>query len=129
MRSRWTAFALGLGEYLWTTLAEGHPDRAAPRERAIVELSRAKDRQRFLRLSVLHAATVPADDAEGEVLFHARIFARGQDVSFAELSRFVREAAGWRYASGILVPRERLPEDPTGLDRDRFLALAGSAVR
>ena len=59
----------------------------------------------------------------GEVLFHARIFERGQDRGFAELSDFVREGSAWRYAGGRLVPGARLPVDVTGLTRDAFLAL------
>lgn len=119
MRSRWSGFALGKGEYLYDTLAKEHPDRQAPRAAAARELGRAKDRQRFLKLTILHA--------EGdEVLFHARIFEKGKDRSFAELSQFVREDGAWRYASGVLVPASGLPADITTLDRDAFLALPPS---
>jgi SEC-C motif domain protein len=65
-----------------------------------------------------------SDVSRGEVLFFARIFERGHDRSFAELSDFVREGAGWRYAAGIALPKERLPEDLDGLTRASFLALA-----
>ncbi|MBX3263784.1 MAG: hypothetical protein KIS78_33950 [Labilithrix sp.] len=124
MRSRWSAFAVGRGDYLFDTLASTHPDRAAPRDAAVRELSRARERQRFLRLTVLHAG---AAGDEGEVLFVARIFEKGVDRSFAELSRFTREDGAWRYASGVLVPGERLPADATALGRDDFLALASEA--
>lgn len=119
MRSRWSAFALGHGAYLFDTLASDHPDREAPRDVAIRELSRVHQRQRFLKLTIIAAS-------EDEVLFHARIFEKGQDRSFAELSRFtfVRGDGVWRYASGILVPGDRLPADPSTLDRDQLLALA-----
>jgi SEC-C motif-containing protein len=128
MRSRWSAFALGLGDYLYDTLASGHPDRSAPRAAAVRELSRAREHQRFLALTVIEAPAPRGGD--GEVLFHARIFDKGVDVSFAELSRFVVEPApggerAWRYASGVLVPRARLPADLSALDRQTFLALAG----
>ena len=107
MRSRYAAFALGLGEYLVDTLASSHPDRALPREALVTELSRAKDRQRFLGLRIVRA--------EGEeVLFDARIFERGEDKSFAERSTFVREDGGWRYASGRLVTQEELREADAG---------------
>jgi SEC-C motif-containing protein len=123
MRSRWSAFVVGRGDYLFDTLAAGHPDRAAPRDAAVRELSRARERQRFLRLSVLHASE---SGDEGEVLFVARIFEKGVDRSFAELSRFCREDGAWRYESGILVARDRLPADPSAMSRDDFLALAAS---
>jgi SEC-C motif-containing protein len=121
MRSRFAAFALGLGEYLLDTLAAEHPDRGAAREAAVRDLSRIRERQRFMRLAILHES---ATDAEGEVLFLAGIFEKGIDRSFAELSRFVREDGHWRYESGVSLSVEHLPKDPSRLDRDAFLALA-----
>ncbi len=115
MRSRYAAFALGLGEYLVRTLAADHPDRSLPHAAFVQELRRAHERQRFLGLRVLH--TRVAGD-EGEVLFHARIFEHGTDHSFAELSRFVRETVGWRYASGTVVPTAALPADIAALTPD-----------
>jgi SEC-C motif-containing protein len=126
MRSRYAAFALGRGEYLFDTLAADHPDRSAPREAAARELSRVRERQRFMGLTILHAS---ADGDDGEVLFFARIFEKGAEHSFAELSRFVREDGAWRYASGELLPRSLLPAEVTTLDREGFLALAQAAQR
>ena len=108
MRSRYAAFALGLGPYLVRTLASGHDDLALPREALVRELSQARDRQRFMGLRILHEED---GGSEGEVMFYARIFEKGVDGSFVELSRFVREGNAWRYASGILVPKGDLPAD------------------
>lgn len=124
MRSRWSAFALGRGDWLFDTLASSHPDRAAPRDVAVRELSRVRERQKFMKLTILHTSA-SADD--GEVLFVARIFEKGRDCSFAELSHFTREDGEWRYASGILVPGEELPDDLSTLTRDGFLELASPA--
>lgn len=115
MRSRYSAFALGLGEFLVDTLSSDHPDRALGREDFARELGRAKDRQRFLGLRILHAAET---GDEGEVMFYARIFEKGVDASFVELSRFVREEGSWRYASGVLEPASELPADLTTLTAD-----------
>ncbi len=120
MRSRFAAFALGLGDYLVRTLAGEHPDAALPAAPLARELGRARERQRFQGLTIVWARD---GSGEGEVLFIARVFEKGADRSFAELSRFVREEGGWRYASGDAVPASRLPADPAGLDRDAFLAL------
>jgi SEC-C motif-containing protein len=119
MRSRYAAFALGLGEYLVATLASSHPDLVIPRDELVRELSRAKDRQRFLGLRIVHAAG-------DEVLFDARIFERGQDRSFAELSTFARENGAWRYASGRALPRRGLPAAFTYED---FVRAAGESAR
>jgi SEC-C motif-containing protein len=123
MRSRYAAFALGLGAYLYDTLAADHPDRAAPRDAAIRELSRVRERQKFVRLTILYSSDASANREPDEVLFFAGIFERGRDCSFAELSEFVREDGAWRYASGITVPVDRLPADLATLDRTSFLAL------
>lgn len=126
MRSRYTAFALGLGAYLVDTLASSHPDRKPSREAVVRELSRVRERQRFMGLRILHAS---AGADEGEVLFFARIFEKGQDCSFAELSRFVRDEGAWRYESGVLVPATELPKDLSTLDREGFLRIAGADRR
>jgi SEC-C motif domain protein len=97
MRSRYAAFARGLGEYLVRTLAADHPDRAHDAATQALTLSRAKDTRRYLGLTILEARV---DGDRGEVLFHARIFERGVDRSFTERSRFGKEPGGWRYAGG-----------------------------
>lgn len=122
MRSRFSAFALGLGAYLVDTLAETHEDRTLLRDVLVRELSRVKERQRFLDLRVVWSAE---DGDHGEVLFFAKIFERGRDLSFAELSSFVREPDGaWRYASGVLVPGSELPCAPAALTREVILDAA-----
>ncbi len=99
MRSRYAAFALGLGEYLVRTLSSDHPDRALDEAALVRALSAARQTQRFLGLTV-HEANAEGD--RGEVTFHARIFERGADRSFTERSRFVREGGAWRYSGGDL---------------------------
>lgn len=106
MRSRYAAFALGLGEYLVRTLSRDHADLDLPRVALIRELSQARERQRFMDLRILHEET---GEREGQVMFFARIFERGVDGSFVEVSQFLREGPGWRYASGVLVPKVDLP--------------------
>ena len=61
MRSRFSAFALGLGPYLVDTLATTHPDRALPRAALARELSRVRITQRFTGLWILHATGANRD--------------------------------------------------------------------
>lgn len=89
MRSRYAAFALGLGDYLVKTLATTHPDRGRPWSVA--------EEQRFAGLRILSTSE---DGDRGEVRFFAKIYLRGRDVSFTERSQFVREDGAWRYVSG-----------------------------
>ena len=126
MRSRYAAFSLGLGAYLVESLSHDHEDRAAPREPLVRALSLARAHQRFLGLTIVHATQ---DGDHGEVLFFARIFERGENKSFAELSTFRRDGGGFRYASGVMVEDARLPADKRTLTRERFLALVGDEGR
>ncbi len=114
MRSRYAAFALGLDAYLARTLVRDHPHQGtAP----------PPPHFRYLGLRILFAE----DD---EVLFLARIFDRGVDRSFAELSRFVKEPSDlpnegmvWRYADGDLLEARLLPSSLDDLEPESFLAL------
>lgn len=128
MRSRFSAFALGLGDYLVDTLASTHSDRAAPREALARELSRVRITQRFTGLWILHAATLNAE--QGQVLFHARVFEEGRtgstDRSFVELSDFAREGGAWRYASGVLLPAKAFAGDLSSLTPATFLERAAA---
>ena len=111
MRSRYAAFALGLGEYLVKTLAADHDDRRAPPHELARAFSSARHTQRFMGLRIVHAPAPPdpaAVGARAEVVFVATIFERGVDRSFAERSLFVRERSGWRYASGDILTEAEL---------------------
>lgn len=121
MRARYSAFALGLGEFLHATLASAHPDRAEgeaipPR---VAELSRAGRTLKYMGVVVL-----ASDQAANEALFLAKVFEKGRDRSFAELSTFVREEGTLRYASGLLLPRTALPDDWESFTRESFRAYA-----
>lgn len=86
MRSRYSAYVLGLTDYL---LATWHPS-TSPGE---LELSPVT----WLGLEVRTAQT--AGDA-GLVEFVARYREQGRGVRLHELSRFVREQGRWRYIDG-----------------------------
>ena len=121
MRSRYAAFALGDGAYLWRTLHEDHEDRAASREAFVRAIAAGRGR-RYTSLAILDARD---RGREAEVLFAAGIEERGHDLSFLELSDFAHDGVGWRYRSGILVPRAEIAGPVEGIGIDAFLALGG----
>ena len=86
MRSRYSAYVLGLLDYL---LATWHPS-TAPGD---LELSPVK----WLGLEVRHAQ---ATGDAGVVEFVARYRDNGKGVRLHEISRFVREAGRWLYIDG-----------------------------
>jgi SEC-C motif-containing protein len=120
MRARYAAFARGEVAFLADTLAKDHPDRS---DTAASDYRRARENQRFLDLCILHTSD---EDEVGEVLFYARIFERGVDCSFVELSAFVKEDGAWRYASGLMIPTDELPANPKGITRDDVLRRSGA---
>ena len=119
VRARYSAFAIGLGEFLHATLADAHPDRAhgTAVPARIAELSRSGRTLKYMGVVVSEA-----DDARA--LFLAKVFEKGKDRSFMELSRFVVEEGTLRYASGILLPRTALPNGGDAMDIASYEALA-----
>ncbi len=89
MRSRYSAYALGLGDYLLQTW---HP---STRPSQPLELDAG---QRWLRLEIRQAP--PAVAERGEVEFVAVSKHGGRAHRLHEHSRFVREAGRWYYLDG-----------------------------
>ncbi|MCO1655593.1 YchJ family protein [Pseudonocardia humida] len=90
MRSRYSAFALGLGSYL---LASWHPSTRP----ADLDLD---DAVTWRRLQIVDTVAGGADDAEGEVEFRAAFRTPTGAGLLHERSRFVREDGRWRYLTG-----------------------------
>ena len=86
MRSRYSAYALGLGDYLVATSAK------APRLGEATELSAWGRAVGWVGLSVLDRLQGGADDATGVVHFVARYVEGSAVVSLEERSQFDRDA-------------------------------------
>lgn len=91
MRSRYSAYVLGLHDYL---LATWHP-RTRPSD-----LSGAEPGLRWLGLEVRRV--VVTDDSHASVEFVARHKLAGRAGRLHETSRFEREAGRWVYVDGDL---------------------------
>ena len=90
MRSRYSAFALGLSDYL---LQSWHPD-TRPAELDV----HTPPQPKWIGLKVL--ATSLQDDRHGRVHFIARCRVGGRAERLEEHSRFVREGGRWYYLDG-----------------------------
>ena len=60
------------------------------------------------------------DSDEKEALFLAKVFQKGADRSFAELSSFAWQDGELRYIGGSLLPRTALPDTWGSLTRATF---------
>lgn len=119
MRSRYTAFVLGKGEYLWTTLHSQHEARTADQANYVASVERSARAVRYRRLQVLDRR--PPDQAGvAQVLFHVEAVAGKLDRSMVELSSFVREAGQWRYIVGLSRARSELSHPPHTLTIDHW---------
>jgi SEC-C motif-containing protein len=90
MRSRFTAFALGLAPYL---RASWHPSTRP----AALDLD---DDTVWRRLQIVDTVAGGPGDAEGIVEFRASFRAPDGGGLLHERSRFAREAGAWRYVDG-----------------------------
>jgi SEC-C motif-containing protein len=123
MRSRFAGFARKDIDYLVRTLHPKHEDRKLSDEelrRSMMEWACAF---RYMGLKVLERRDADADGVAG-VLFLARIFEKGRERSFVELSDFAHDGVGWRYLRGITIPIDQIPGDPEKLTLATFRALA-----
>lgn len=105
MRSRYTAFSLGLVDHLVRTLHPDHAERDLSPAALRQALSDTCASNRFLGLTVLASGMLDlggsAPEPDGYVVFAARVFRRGVDVSFAERSVFgFVPGIGYCYRSG-----------------------------
>lgn len=97
MRSRYAAFALSEIDYLVETTHPGHTDAKEPTAELRESIRRVATAHKFTGLTLLDARE---DGDTGQVLFRARVFKKGKDFSFTELSDFRRDDGRWKYLSG-----------------------------
>jgi SEC-C motif domain protein len=98
MRSRYTAFALGIEDHVFRTW---HP-RTRPDD-----LSLPADVS-WTGLEILSTRDGGAEDATGEVEFVAHLRTAGGPHALHETSRFERRAGRWVYVDGDVDPDVRL---------------------
>lgn len=99
MRSRYSAYVVGAIDYLIATTDPAGPQYRADRDAWAQEIEQFCRHTRFERLTVRSSG---ADEDHGEVRFFAKLSRDGEDVSFAERSRFTRVDGRWMYYSGDL---------------------------
>jgi len=122
MRSRFAAYARKEAAYVYRTLHPEHEDRKRAETEIMREIRDATSTLKFLRLAVL-ASDGPDEQGQARVLFYARVFEKGQNRSFLELSLFRHDGTGWRYLRGRQLAASKV-EDPETLTLAAFESLA-----
>ncbi len=95
MRSRYSAYALGLADYVRETWAEA--TRPAQLDLGTGDMA-------WVGLEIRATSKGGHDDDAGSVEFVARAISGDHLSTLHETSRFIREAGRWRYLDGDLVP-------------------------
>jgi len=97
MRSRYSAFCLQLGEYLFSTY---HPDYRG-------DLTVAQLSEQSLDWKNLEIVSTETDIDKGFVEFKAWYHSEGQLRCHHELSNFVKQQAQWFYCDGAFYPEQK----------------------
>jgi SEC-C motif domain protein len=97
MRSRYSAYALALADYIMKTTHPDHPDMSKKKWNWREDILRFSERTEFIDLEVL------ADEEHTKkafVTFTASLKQQGKDMSFTEKSYFEKVEGCWLYKSG-----------------------------
>lgn len=105
VRARYTAFVLGKVRFLIDTTHPSAPHHQEDRAAWRAELQEYCRRVSFAGLAI-HGHEVDEANGEAFVTFTVTMRLDGQDASFSERSRFLRDGNRWRYVTGELDPVE-----------------------
>lgn len=97
MRSRYSAYALGLADYIISTT---HPENPSSRQDEAIW---KKNILEFSKGTTFYGLTIESTqdkDNDGTVTFHAHLLNSGKDTSFRETSLFQKINGKWFYKSG-----------------------------
>lgn len=97
MRSRYSAYAMKLADYIIKTTHPNNPRFMPNLERFKEEILKFCEETEFRKLEVLHF------EEKGDravVVFTAYLTQNGKDATFTERSNFLKHQGGWRYLDG-----------------------------
>ena len=101
MRSRYSAFVLGLGQYLHDTLAE---DQRSDFD--VQEFNESNGDTKWIGLDIRKTSEGGENDETGSVEFVARYKMQADTVAHHELAQFKREDGRWVFADCVMNPKE-----------------------
>ncbi len=101
MKSRYSAFALGKGQYLADTLSARQKD-----DFNVEEFEKGAGQAKWLGLEIRKTAEGGEKDQTGSVEFVAKYREQGQQVIHHELAHFIREDGKWVFDDCVMNPKE-----------------------
>jgi len=97
MRSRYSAYALGIADYLIETTHPKSPHCVLDKEQWLYQIRVFSKQTTFEGLEILETEYT---DSEAFVSFVAHLSKEGIDLTFTERSRFLKQGQSWRYMDG-----------------------------
>lgn len=109
MRSRYSAYALGLANYIIETTHPKSPLFVPDQKKWLTQIKDFTSQVSFDGLEILETETL---DDESYVSFVAHLSKEGADLTFSERSRFFKDGEAWKYFDGKIgkgsLTKERL---------------------
>lgn len=97
MRSRYSAYALGLVNYLIETTHPENPHFISDKKQWFYQIQMFCKQVTFEGLEILETKN---NDGEAFVTFVALLSKEGKDLTFTEKSRFLKQGEAWKYIDG-----------------------------
>jgi SEC-C motif-containing protein len=99
MRSRYTAYAKGMVDYIIDTTDPTGTAWDADMSEWIIRIRKFAQKTTFGGVKILASSV---DGEQGVVRFHAKLTGKSSDLSFTEKSQFVRREGRWLYNEGVV---------------------------
>lgn len=99
MRSRYSAYAMGLADYIISTTHPLNSSYSENRDSWKKQILQFSTNTKFVDLKILDFSS---EEKKAYVTFHAVLFQGTKDVSFKERSCFLKENGSWFYYSGFI---------------------------
>ena len=100
MRSRYSAYALALAEYIIKTTHHKHADAKIPHAERLKKIQDFCSHTNFNDLEIIEF--IDGND-QSYVTFRAVLDQDGNDITFTEKSLFKKENDIWKYHSGVML--------------------------
>ena len=97
MRSRYSAYALGLADYIIETTHPQSPHFVLDKKQWLYQIRAFSRQTNFDGLEILETQT---SDDEAFVAFVAHLSKDNVDLTFTEKSRFLKHGLAWKYVDG-----------------------------
>ena len=113
MRARYSSYATGDVSFLKTSAVPKVQDEFSAEDAKSWSAS-----TRWHGLEIIRTEGGGADDAEGVVEFRALYTANGEFCNHHEVSRFVKDADGWKFADGEIVGETPITREEPKIGRN-----------